>query len=77
MTITTLIRSVHGRSTLCEYQGDGFKLNVYLRHNIACKKEYGEINIAVHCLRSKGKPVRKVFTDYLDFRKYRISLETN
>lgn len=75
MKIEVLHRSFHGKSAYAIYSGTGFKLSVYVYHNIPCTKLPGIFHLVIHMLPKNGKHVRKIFTDYLKFRQYRESLK--
>lgn len=77
MIVTRIKRACHGRSVWAEYEMKGFRMDVYVRHNEACKKEYGNLHISCY-LKPKNNDLElrdsQSFTDYLSFIKYRRSL---
>lgn len=77
MILTKIKRSCHGRSAWAEYEMKGFRMDVYVRHNEACKLGYGDLHISCY-LKPKNNDLElresKSFSDYLSFRNYKNQL---
>jgi len=75
MTIVKLVRSCHGRSAWAMYEMKGYRMDVYVRHNVACKKDY-DSGVTVSCyVKPKNEDLsmrqRAEFTDYAAFIEFR------
>lgn len=76
-----LIRAAHRKSAMAIYSYVGFRLEVYLRHNHPCKAEWGTFFLSCYIVPKSNssaiEPVRHVFENYADFRRFRANLMLN